>query len=678
MANITNYLNKIKTAVYGKDVRGAIHDAIKQVYDDASVNHDNANMEVKMARGTHNTLNDRLDKSEQKLDETNAQLSHKACKTYVTYSEFGANLNGIDDDTKYVKACHEYANEHGLKVIEQNSLIVLSDEIEVQTDLDLTGSTVISKLVDVDTPYNRTKSLYKITGNPLISVDPVGVLAKGSRDLNVSHNGFVAIMGSEIYMKRYNLGVESNVLNWESNYLNNGKLTHPLVNSHTNYTLSVREDDIPLNVKGCRFITEYNKSKCLSLFRVERNNVAIDNVQLNTVGNDGVSPLLSIINVNKCCNISLNDIQCDKMSANDGDGLSYFILLEMCNNVSLNRCKQGRVAWSGVNGNFIRDIKANDCELFKFGCHAFGTDMTIKNSKLFGGIELHGTGELNVEDCVFYDSGLSTKLDYGGEFRGTLNIKNCKAYNIQRFIYLALPDYEHGIKCAMPNINIDGLYFETEKNDNAIVYLGYLSTQKFSSYLPKDITLKNIKVETTKRHHTFNSIFPFEKNLFKEMNLTIDNVQIKKESYNTQGWYGEYANIQLPCIKDDTVLNVNVNRSVANLCVGGSKNVNVSINESNVLMLRLASNFSETSDILNITIQNSIITRPYCNLGKSYVNLVSKNNVFKKGSDGVIGDGYAECVKYAKNNICESGATIREQDKPGLYDYLDTTYWSNN
>ena len=56
MANITNYLNKIKTAVYGKDVRGAIHDAIKQVYDDASVNHDNANMEVKMARGSVSSL----------------------------------------------------------------------------------------------------------------------------------------------------------------------------------------------------------------------------------------------------------------------------------------------------------------------------------------------------------------------------------------------------------------------------------------------------------------------------------------------------------------------------------------------------------------------------------------------------------------------------------------------
>ena len=76
MANITNYLNKIKTAVYGKDVRGAIHDAIKQVYDDASVNHDNANMEVKMARGTHNTLNDRLDNVDEIQAQTNAQLSN--------------------------------------------------------------------------------------------------------------------------------------------------------------------------------------------------------------------------------------------------------------------------------------------------------------------------------------------------------------------------------------------------------------------------------------------------------------------------------------------------------------------------------------------------------------------------------------------------------------------------
>lgn len=75
--SITNKLNQIKNAIYGKEVRGAIHDAIKECYDDASVNHDNANMEVKMARGIHNTLNDRLDNVDEIQAQTNAQLSEE-------------------------------------------------------------------------------------------------------------------------------------------------------------------------------------------------------------------------------------------------------------------------------------------------------------------------------------------------------------------------------------------------------------------------------------------------------------------------------------------------------------------------------------------------------------------------------------------------------------------------
>ena len=79
MANIKTYLNNIKTAVFGSEVRDSIHDAIQQCYDDASAK-DNANMEVKMARGTHNTLNDRLDNVDEIQAQTNAQLSELANK----------------------------------------------------------------------------------------------------------------------------------------------------------------------------------------------------------------------------------------------------------------------------------------------------------------------------------------------------------------------------------------------------------------------------------------------------------------------------------------------------------------------------------------------------------------------------------------------------------------------
>ena len=95
--SITNKLNQIKNAIYGKEVRGAIHDAIKECYDDASVNHDNANMEVKMARGTHNTLNDRLDNVDEIQAQTNAQLSHVEGKL-IDPEMFRNNNNNTDDE----------------------------------------------------------------------------------------------------------------------------------------------------------------------------------------------------------------------------------------------------------------------------------------------------------------------------------------------------------------------------------------------------------------------------------------------------------------------------------------------------------------------------------------------------------------------------------------------------
>ena len=113
MANIQNELNNIKTALYGKDVRNSIHDAIKTCYDDASVNNDNANMEVKLARGTHNTLNDRLCEVDEKQNSLSSQLEHKANKSFVTPSEFGASGNGINDDYQALKNAINYAMSEG-------------------------------------------------------------------------------------------------------------------------------------------------------------------------------------------------------------------------------------------------------------------------------------------------------------------------------------------------------------------------------------------------------------------------------------------------------------------------------------------------------------------------------------------------------------------------------------
>ena len=66
MGNIANFINNIKTAIFGKDVRQSICDAIEQCYEDVSKD-GNANAEVVQARSTYETLNKRLNADTQRL-----------------------------------------------------------------------------------------------------------------------------------------------------------------------------------------------------------------------------------------------------------------------------------------------------------------------------------------------------------------------------------------------------------------------------------------------------------------------------------------------------------------------------------------------------------------------------------------------------------------------------------
>ncbi|HEM3710127.1 TPA: hypothetical protein U1D09_000248 [Streptococcus suis] len=87
---IDNHLKVIKEGVFGRDVRQAIHDGIKQAYEDGTAN-GNANMEVSQARGSYPNLSSRL-------WEVDEQLAQKANQAFVD-AQFASIVSGAPKGT---------------------------------------------------------------------------------------------------------------------------------------------------------------------------------------------------------------------------------------------------------------------------------------------------------------------------------------------------------------------------------------------------------------------------------------------------------------------------------------------------------------------------------------------------------------------------------------------------
>ena len=109
MANIQSNLNKIKNAVLGIEVRDSIHDAIKQCYDDASAK-DNANMEVKMARGEYENLGKRLDSHSSQIKEKANMIQQQ-----VNNLVLGAVGDGNNAEVIQARGRHDLLNERFLE-----------------------------------------------------------------------------------------------------------------------------------------------------------------------------------------------------------------------------------------------------------------------------------------------------------------------------------------------------------------------------------------------------------------------------------------------------------------------------------------------------------------------------------------------------------------------------------
>jgi len=162
MADIKTHLNNIKSALYGKDVRGSIHDGIDAInkeventtgrqvnlestFDQLVINAGNSNAEIVDARvksdGTsYLKLGDRL-------NEVDLQLKHKANKYFVDVHDFGAKGDYNDksdegtDDTEAIQKAIDYAYENNISTVLFDSKgYVIKGQLIIKDGITLKGT----------------------------------------------------------------------------------------------------------------------------------------------------------------------------------------------------------------------------------------------------------------------------------------------------------------------------------------------------------------------------------------------------------------------------------------------------------------------------------------------------------------------------------------------------------
>lgn len=508
--SITNKLNQIKNAIYGKEVRGAIHDAIKQVYDDASVNHDNANMEVKMARGTHNTLNDRLDNVDEIQAQTNAQLLETIQNLgYVTYEMFGALGDGVTDDFDSIKKCHDYANANKVAIKCQSHKkyrVIIKDEyIDIKTSVNFNNSTII---IDDTVRDHSTREypLFRIAGNTITDYQALRGVNITKKTMNIpilaDNRDKIIVLNdsSKLIYKRKGVLADNGQSTKECIIVDgNGNLRN-----HTIFEYDVTGYDA----------FEYNKEKliiCNGHF-VHMNNgngsvseyyrsgfyiVGASNIEFNSITHEVIEanttsyPQLGFIYIFRSADIVLKDCNFDAYktytSTDTGASLgSYAIRIDVSNNVTLENvvCSgfNDPSSWGVQTSNFMHFLTFKNCVLNRIDAHEGFFDVTIRDTKIgYWGVNAIGGGYLTLDNCDIYSQNhiVNLRKDYGSDFDGKVILNNCTWHptteptNMISLVKCANDHtWDTGKICYFPNIEVNNLTLDsTVIDDKTIIYV---------------------------------------------------------------------------------------------------------------------------------------------------------------------------------------------------------------
>ena len=370
----------------------------------------------------------------------------------ITYSQCGANLDGIHDDRPFVEVAHRIANKYNLKVEQHTGTIMIacSGLISVSTDVDWSGSTFISydynrygvfSLNTIEYAINDADVLKKINTEIATAKDHITACEGLFRDYTL-----LAASTPEHTRKESDDATEEKEANVDLVLqVHNGDITYPVL---FNNDYSVKAYEIPretITIKGCNIkVNKKFASVQLLFMSITRSNVLVKDFTiipttstLNSTAYNGC-----VFKVDRAYNVTFSNILAVNIN---NDFAGYIIHVKSSLKITIQNSTMAGV-WGAIGTTNVKELTIRDCLLNRVDNHNYCGNVTVDNCTITnGGIVLgFGTGLVNINKCTFYPSSdwiVALRGEYLNPvkendatvnrllYQGVINIKDCYIHN---------------------------------------------------------------------------------------------------------------------------------------------------------------------------------------------------------------------------------------------------------
>jgi len=466
-----------------------------------------------------------LSEGEGELSLTSASVNTRD----VYYRDFGAVGDGDTDDSKAIRAAHEYANKHGHTVVADDDATYyigpISKIINVTTDVRWGKATFIFDDRDI-TPGSAQSSVnifhFAADNVPTATFTPEnseiirninangGIDAAAIKKLDLGL-GYAAML--EVYNANHKVYIRTHLVNEGNDQREliivdaegNIDPSTPFLLDYEEVTkITARSIETrPLTIEGGRFITrvpylEKNYQPYMSRgIVISRANVTVRNI-VHEVWDEGDygCPYAGFLNIRRSVNVRVESssfmshktydvINAQGVHTNMG---TYDIAIEGSNNVLFKNCTQPNFfevdghlpyfaadRWGIMGSNYSKNIHYDSCRLSRLDAHCGVYNASLKNCEVVY-ISVVGGGTLTVEDTTVYNDNLiQLRGDYGSSWKGSVVIKNVKLVNV---------------------------------NDAYLFDAGWTNhNYGYQTYLPQDILIENLEVYRGESMYFISSVF---------------------------------------------------------------------------------------------------------------------------------------------------------------------------